>query len=180
MIEVWKPINGWEGSYEVSNLGNTRSLDRIVDFNFKGTTYPRKIQGRPLKPVLTGGYFVVTLKESSRKVTARIHIEVAKAFIPNPYSLPNVLHGPNGSQDNSVLNLRWGTQSENIADQVADGTHRNSRKTHCPRNHPYDDQNTRLVSVKGDAKVRRCLKCLAALQAYYMGRKPHPDLRNDL
>lgn len=59
MIEIWKEIKGFEGRYEVSNLGNVRGVDRYADVGGGGN---RKVKGRNLKRVKSGhGYWIVTL-----------------------------------------------------------------------------------------------------------------------
>jgi hypothetical protein len=67
----------------------------------------------------TGGYKTIKIQ----KKWFLIHRVVAQAFIPNPNDLPNVLHKDNNPSNNSVDNLYWGTQSDNIKQSVKDGTH---------------------------------------------------------
>lgn len=112
-----------------------------------------------LKPTLANnGYRVVNLPYAPGKYRVHsVHRLVAKAFIPNPNNLPKVLHGDNDRSNNSVDNLRWGTQSDNIRQSVEDKTHHEARKTHCPRNHEYTEQNT-YRNAKGH---RDCLDCRA-------------------
>ena len=77
MEEIWKDISGYEGIYQVSNLGNVRSLDRL---DCRG----RKRQGVLLKQVIsTNDYLKVTLYKNGKSKTKIIHRLVAEAFIPN-------------------------------------------------------------------------------------------------
>lgn len=106
--EIWKPVVGYEGLYEVSSLGNVRSLDRI---NAVG----RMIKGKILKPQTnhsSGGYKQVVLYNKGCK-TYKVCRLVAKAFIPNPENKPCVDHINTVRTDDRVENLRWVTHKEN-------------------------------------------------------------------
>jgi hypothetical protein len=124
--EEWLPVVGYEGAYEVSDLGRVRSLDRIVIQATRGGgtaphTYPGTIMGQHIG---TAGYLDVTLCRSSRHKTWRVHTVVAEAFLgPRPEGLW-ILHGPLGPLVNTVANLRYGTPAENSADEIRDGTRR--------------------------------------------------------
>lgn len=105
MTEIWKPISGYEGLYEVSNLGNVRSLD----YRCTGKTcllMPRE-NGR--------GYLRVDLCKDGKQRHFPVHRLVAQAFIPNPLGKPTVNHKNEIKTDNSVDNLEWMTVSENNA-----------------------------------------------------------------
>lgn len=79
--EIWKPVVGWEGLYEVSNLGNVRSLDRYV--NQSG--YKRFCKGQLLKPTFhKSNYYIVTLRNSGIQKVSKIHQLVMNAFNPKP------------------------------------------------------------------------------------------------
>jgi len=87
--EIWKDIIGYEGSYQVSNHGRVRSLDRIVIS--KNTT--RKILGRILKINLyPNGYEYVQLQKDGKRKSCLVHRLIAVAFIPNPKNLPIINH----------------------------------------------------------------------------------------
>jgi hypothetical protein len=116
MYELWRPIPGWEGLYEASSLGRVRSLPR--DRN--GRTYG----GRLLTAVLNPRYYAVRLRDSGtgRSRSESVHALVAAAFLgPRPKGMV-VRHGPGGCLDNSIANLSYGTQQENIYDKRRDGT----------------------------------------------------------
>jgi len=68
-----------------------------------------------------------------------------------------VCHNDGDPHNNRVSNLRWGTASENALDAVRHGTHPEARKTHCRRNHPYDEYNT--VHRPYAPHKRRCREC---------------------
>ena len=112
MIEIWKDIKGYEGLYQVSNLGRIRSLDRIVKSIYNSK---RKMSGKILKPNVIGRYAIITLYDNDGKAKNRtIHRLVAQAFIPNPNNYPIVNHKDGNRLNNSVENLEWCTQSHNV------------------------------------------------------------------
>lgn len=109
--EIWKDIEGYEGSYQVSNLGRVKSIERVV----KGKrTGHKKIEEHILTPPIVRGYCRVTLANSgkNRKVFS-VHRLVAIAFIPNPENKKTVNHKNGIRNDNRLENLEWATYSEN-------------------------------------------------------------------
>lgn len=105
MKEVWKDVLGYEGLYQVSNLGRVKSLFREVHYkDGRIGHFPEMIlrQGTNHK-----GYKVVYLSKSSSKKTALVHRLVAKAFIPNPNSLPQINHKDEDKVNNTADNLEW-------------------------------------------------------------------------
>ena len=117
--EIWKDIEGYEGYYQVSNLGNVRSLDRIEydPFNRGGCNgRKRLLKGRVLKQGTgTNGYRYVNLSVNQKSKKYSIHRLVAEAFIPNPDNLPTVDHINRNKTDNTVSNLRWLSHYDNCA-----------------------------------------------------------------
>lgn len=97
MDEVWKPIVGYEGLYEVSNLGNVRSL------NWHNEGYAKNLWLKPHNK----GYFQVELVKEKQRKTFVVHRLVAIAFIPNPFGLPQVNHKDENKRNNCVSNLEW-------------------------------------------------------------------------
>lgn len=111
MIEIYKPIVGYEGLYEVSNLGNVRSLDRYAPHNHG---YKQKIKGKVLKQHdNTRGYMYVGLWKNGKQKKFYVHRLVAQAFIPNTDNLPEVNHKDEIKSNNCVYNLEWVTSKEN-------------------------------------------------------------------
>lgn len=98
----WRPVAGYEGSYEVSAAGEVLSLR---------TGAVLTPQAHPM------GYLSVGLRVvgSVRKHTRLIHRLVAEAFIPNPEQKPTVNHRDGDKRNNGVENLEWATHSENHA-----------------------------------------------------------------
>jgi hypothetical protein len=115
MEEIWKPVNGFEDYYEVSNYGKLRSKDRIIyDKNFsknkKQFLRKRSFKGKELKliPVCDSGHLAVNFYKNGRSNGSKlIHRIVAEHFIPNPNKYPIVDHIDGNPKNNIVSNLRW-------------------------------------------------------------------------
>lgn len=110
--ELFRDIPGWEGMYQVSNLGTVRSLDRIV-VSCTGKAYRRKGKIMP-QHYNTDGYKVVYLTRNGCDRTLGVHRAMALAFIPNPLSKPMTNHINAKRDDNRLENLEWCTNAENI------------------------------------------------------------------
>lgn len=117
MAEEWRPVAGYEGLYEVSDLGRVRSLDR---FDSTG----RFRRGQLLKPQPVGvkrDHFDVILSRDGVRHAVKLHRLVAETFIPNPEGHPYVLHWDDDGRNNAATNLRWGSNTMNIADSFRTG-----------------------------------------------------------
>lgn len=113
MQEIWIDIEGYEGMYQVSNMGRVKSLERKVYISSKNVYGTKK--PKILKSYLDGyGYPTVKLFKDGKKKNYHIHRLVAAAFIPNPENKPTVDHINAIKTDNRVDNLRWFTYSEQI------------------------------------------------------------------
>lgn len=110
--EEWRAIPGYEGYYEVSSLGNVRSLDKEIKANLVNNEYVNRT-GRILKQKEVKGYKTVSLCVDYEATTWRVHRLVAMAFIPNPDSKPQVNHIDGNPSNNCVNNLEWCTAKEN-------------------------------------------------------------------
>ena len=112
MEEIWKEIPGYEGYFEVSNLGNFRSKDRMVPYKSGGAL--RKYPGKFLKvEQMQDGYQRIVLMKDAIKKRYMCHSLVALAFIPNPNNLEQVNHKDGVRNNNCISNLEWCTNTEN-------------------------------------------------------------------
>ena len=110
MSEVWKDIEGYEGRYQVSNLGRVRSLDRTETSKRHGEPCDIRYQGKILSPTLgKNGYKRVNFKKNGYQKAYYVHRLVATAFIPNPENLPAVNHKDECRTNNQADNLEWCT-----------------------------------------------------------------------
>jgi hypothetical protein len=144
--EEWRPIPGYEGRYDVSNQGRIRSW-----------AWHKKRGTSRLKSTWPDdqGYLRVGLWDGERGVNAKVHAQVALAFLgPRPEG--QVIRHLDGIRTNNTPeNLRYGTPAENTADMFVHGNHVNVRKTHCRQGHPYDEENTRWWSRPTGPRRRR-------------------------
>ena len=100
------------GYYQVSNLGNVRSLDRIVKDATKDRT--QKLKGKVLKTTNNGnGYQLVFLTKDCKRKNFYVHRLVAEHFIENPKGLKEINHKDFNKCNNAVENLEWVTSKEN-------------------------------------------------------------------
>lgn len=109
--EIWKPVVGYEGLYEVSNYGRIRSIDRTVFQQGRIQRY----SGCIMSPFVNNhGYYSIRLSKNNRKSTFSVHRLVAIAFIPNPHNYPVINHKDETHTNNCVSNLEWCTQKYNV------------------------------------------------------------------
>lgn len=122
MTEVWKPVVGFEGLYEVSDLGRVRSLDRIREGRNHFGPFKFKRPGAMLKPrVDRDGYIRVVLNNYGPQ-DRFVHHLVLEAFgFPRPEGL-QTRHLNGSRKDNRLLNLAWGDGFEQCADKKRHGT----------------------------------------------------------
>jgi len=126
--EIWKDIDGYEGYYQVSNMGRVRSVDRVVEHNKGGYC---QLKGRLLKLYTTKkGYDRVNLNKNGKIKFFLVHRLVTQAFIPNPESKPQVNHIDGVKTNNNVSNLEWCTPSENIKHSFESGLNNNKGERH--------------------------------------------------
>lgn len=111
MKEIWRDVAEYEGYYQVSNLGNVRSVERTV----ARSNYFVVLKSQVLKPAIrTAGYLFVNLSKDSKVKTKNIHRLVADAFLPNPQCKQEVNHKNGNKTDNNINNLEWCSRSENM------------------------------------------------------------------
>ena len=123
-MEEWRDIPGYEGAYMVSSYGRIKALAR-----FDGRGHKKKEHILKCDYVGTHGYHIVNLRHcGNERLAVPIHRIVAEVFISNPDNLPVVNHKDGNKLNNTVDNLEWVTQSENV---------RHAVKNKLMKNHYY-------------------------------------------
>lgn len=118
MKEEFRNIVGYEGLYQVSNLGNIKSLERTKTNHSKY----QLVNGRILKSSINHkGYVYVILYKNNKQKGYLVHRLVAEAFIPNPENKPQVNHIDGNKLNNHVSNLEWVSQQENMQHALSNG-----------------------------------------------------------
>ena len=145
-MEIWKKVKNYEGCYEVSNLGNVRSITRKVERTSpaggKGLyTY----YGKMCNPYTTkDGYLRLNLSLNNKSLNYLIHRLVAINFIENKDNKEQVNHINGIKTDNRVENLEWVTHNENIKHSCETGLYKRSNNSGRPRKMVIDEQTGEL------------------------------------
>ena len=143
MPELWQPIKGYEGLYEVSDQGRVRSLERaLTKLKKNGTRYTCVLKAKSRKLVLCKeGYLTVMLSQSSKVKLYAVHCLVADAFIAKRLDGYDVNHKDLNKVNNCVSNLEYVTRSENLLHAARAGLM--SR----PNNQIIRDSKGRIITV---------------------------------
>lgn len=161
MTEQWRPVEGYEGRYEVSDLGRVRSWVRWL--REPDATLPRL-----LTPGLNAaGYPLVVLYKDGPS-SRTVHSLVALAFLGARPEGMEVRHLNGDSTDARAINLAYGTSSENNQDIVRHGRNRQASKTHCDKGHEFTPANT--YTSPGQRR-RNCRACIAIRGAAWRRRR---------
>lgn len=164
--DSWLPVVGYEGLYEVSDLGLVRSLDH---YSRAGAHASRLYRGRQLRAVPGElGRLQVSLHDGAgRQKTRLVHHLVLEAFVGPKPDGTEACHGDGDASNNRLTNLRWDTHVSNEADKRSHGTHTNSVKRLCPRGHGLVEPNLVLSELRRGH--RKCMACNRA-RAYAQKR----------
>lgn len=159
--EVWKPVLGFEGCYEVSSLGRVKSLARTTTFQRCGGTVTREVPecllAAPVTP-LKGGYREVRLSDHKRARHAFVCHLVCEAFHgPKPFDGACVLHWNDVPTDDRASNLRWGTMQDNADDRIRNGSQPQGAR--CPASKLTEEQ---AREIKWGRRGRRPSELAAA------------------
>ena len=116
-MEIWKDVKGYEGLYQVSDLGNVKSLDRVVNYKGKNQhkefTTLKTFKGEMKKLTINQhGYYQIVLYKCGKKKNVLVHRLVAEAFLPNLENKLTVNHIDGNRLNDNVSNLEWATQQE--------------------------------------------------------------------
>ena len=110
-MEKWKDIEGYEGLYQVSNMGRVKSLERFRKGKHNSLVFVNEKILKSRKD--GGGYLRVSLSKEGKIKTFKVHRLVASAFLDNPNNLLEVNHINEIKDDNRVNNLEWCNKSYN-------------------------------------------------------------------
>ena len=146
--EQWKPIEGTDNDYEVSNLGRVRSMKQY--YGVIGRIMPQTIQ--------RSGYHYVMLHVNNKPTCRRVHRLVAKAFIPNPDNLPEINHIDGNKDNNQVSNLEWCTRSHNVKHSFDTGLKQPHHLTNEEREHLRAVNTGKVLTDEHKAKLSAALK----------------------
>ncbi|AIA65113.1 HNH homing endonuclease [Enterococcus phage IME-EFm1] len=146
MEEIWKDVKGYEGLYQVSNLGNFRKTNKC---NATKLGYS----------IGKNGYKKVSLSNDKTRLTKYLHRLVAETFIPNPENKPTVDHVNRDRLDNRVENLRWATYSEQRSNQTSGETRIYATEIATGNKTIFESQNdcARKLGLP-QSNINRCLK----------------------
>lgn len=175
--ERWLPVVGYEGFYEVSDLGRVRSLDRYEQITGPKAGVRRR-RGRIMSLFVmpSTGYLCVRLSKHDKQTTWGVHVLVLTAFDrPCPEGM-ECRHLNGDRTDARLAYLAWGTRSENTLDQVTHGTHRNSRKTKCLMGHDYDY----IVPTTGRRQCSQCKRDNAITRASAPGDRRRREFKREV
>ena len=123
-METWKAVVGYEGLYEVSDLGRVKSLERYVPRFHRGQDTVMHIKEKFMKTPSNGdGYPSTGLCKNGVRCSFKVHTLVATHFISNPYNKLEVNHIDGNKFNNSTVNLEWLTKLENMQHSWKVGLH---------------------------------------------------------
>ena len=145
MDEIWKDIEGYEGLYQVSNLGRVKALPKYC---FNGSV-DWLMKEHILKPLKIHSYTYVCLYKNKKYKRKAIHRLVALAFIPNPSNKPDIDHINAIKDDNRAVNLHWVTKTGNMNNPLTRKKISESKKG-TPQPKGIDNKRSRTTTKPTD------------------------------
>ncbi|AHG63176.1 NUMOD4 motif-containing HNH endonuclease [Advenella mimigardefordensis] len=131
--EVWEDIPGYEGIYQVSNMGKVLSLGRYAYAEYKGTPYRQFRPARLMKTHSGNGYLYVSLEKGGVKVRKGVHQLVLMAFVGLCPEGMEVCHNDGVRANNNLTNLRYGSRQDNADDRIKHGNSRPGSECHLSK-----------------------------------------------
>ena len=144
MAEVWRDVVGYEGLYQVSDLGRVRTLAHVTNGK------PQKARIRKAIKHVKTGYLLVSLSKDGEQKNLYVHRLVALAFVDNPDNKPTVNHKNEIKTDNRAENLEWMTLPENLRYGTHDERARLNKPDMSGERHPnYGRRGAEAHTHKG-------------------------------
>lgn len=140
--EIFRPIRGYEGLYEISNHGRVKSLPK--SWGKDGRSFGVKGETELMAHKMDNGYPRIVLCKDSIKRAMSVHRLVAEAFIENPNNYPVVNHRNSIKSDNYFENLEWTTYKGNAIHAFENGR-RSGRKGMAHHHSKYSDMDIRVI-----------------------------------
>lgn len=178
--EVWKdyPLNN---GYSISSHGKILSKARHIKYKGNVTKFRKETLLKPYKDKL--GYMFVTIPINGKLHCKRVHRLVAETFIENPENKPCVLHIDNNPSNNTVSNLRWGTQLENIHQAAVE-----NRMKHGKEHSNFKFSNETILEIRnryliGDISQKSLAKEYNAslcMISYFINGKARKGMKCDI
>ena len=177
--EIWKPVPGYEGLYEVSTSGRVKACARTVVGRNQSSEFKRYYPEKILAfHYLEHGYTQVYLNKDGHSKGFLVHRLVAQVFIPNPENKPEVNHKDRNAKNNSLTNLEWVTKQENIDHALDNGwnphlsrlgkknsEYHNKRISETHRNKVYTDEGIRKLQTSHKKQSKKC-RCIETGQIF--------------
>ena len=161
-MEIWKDIKGYEGIYQVSNLGNVASKDRRVINRPSGSM--RIARGAMMAPWDNGnGYLVVSLRKGRGRKNHYVHRLVAEAFLEIEEGKDIVNHKDYNKHNNSADNLEWCTQKENVEYSVP---HMTKPRAVCRQSNTGEKYISRRIEHGKNVKYRVAIKTIGVDRSF--------------
>lgn len=159
-MEEWRDVIGYEGIYQVSNLGRIKRLAHWKNQTIKQS--PEKYTRRMLPEKImstnqkSGRYIGISLSKNKQAKTMSVHRIVAMAFIPNPHGYPEINHIDCNSKNNRVENLEWCDHKHNInhADRTAKAARACEKKVICQETGKIYESLTKAAESLGIQKSK--------------------------